>query len=52
LAQNGYGLWYNSDSTKQIPEGLSISLALSLVGYDVADSTAAILAFKRHFRQG
>jgi N-acetylmuramoyl-L-alanine amidase len=26
-------------------------LALSIVGYDIADTTAAILAFKRHFRQ-
>jgi len=51
LAQNGYGIWYNPDSTKLMPEGLSIPLALSMVGYDVADSTAAILAFKRHFRQ-
>jgi N-acetylmuramoyl-L-alanine amidase len=26
-------------------------MALSIVGYDVADTTAAMLAFKRHFRQ-
>lgn len=51
LAQNGYGVWYNPDSTKTLPEGISIPMALSIVGYDVADTTAAMLAFKRHFRQ-
>jgi len=51
LAQNGYGVWYNPDSTKLLPEGISIPMALSIVGYDVADTTAAMLAFKRHFRQ-
>jgi N-acetylmuramoyl-L-alanine amidase len=51
LAQNGYGVWYNPDSTKSLPEGISIPMALSIVGYDVADTTAAKLAFKRHFRQ-
>jgi N-acetylmuramoyl-L-alanine amidase len=30
---------------------LSIKQALSLVGYETKDSIAAILAFKRHFRQ-
>ena len=51
LAQNGYGIWYNPDSTKNLPTGLSIPMALSIVGYDVADTSAAMLAFKRHFRQ-
>ena len=51
LALNGYGVWYTPDSTKNLPESLSVPLALSIVGYDIADTTAAILAFKRHFRQ-
>jgi N-acetylmuramoyl-L-alanine amidase len=51
LALNGYGVWYTPDSTKSLPESLSVPLALSIVGYDIADTTAAILAFKRHFRQ-
>ena len=51
LALNGYGVWYNPDSTKILPETLPVPLALSIVGYDVSDTTAAILAFKRHFRQ-
>ncbi len=51
LAINGYGVWYTPDTSKNLPEGLSIPMALSIVGYDVTDTTAAILAFKRHFRQ-
>lgn len=51
LAQNGYGIWYNPDSTKNLPTGLTIPMALSIIGYDVTDSTAAVMAFKRHFRQ-
>lgn len=51
LAINGYGVWYAPDASKNLPEGLSIPMALSIVGYDVTDTTAAILAFKRHFRQ-
>ncbi len=47
----GYGIWFEPDSNYQLPVGLSIKHALSLVGYDTQDSVAAIHAFKRHFRQ-
>jgi N-acetylmuramoyl-L-alanine amidase len=47
----GYGVWFEPDANYQLPTGLSIQHALSLVGYDTKDSIAAILAFKRHFRQ-
>ena len=51
LATKGYGVWFNPDSTIQLPPSISIPLALNLVGYDIKDTAAAILAFKRHFRQ-
>jgi len=51
LAKKGYGLWFNPDATIKLPSGISIPLALNLVGYDIKDTTAAKLAFKRHFRQ-
>lgn len=51
LYEKGYGIWFEPDATQQLPAGLSITHALSLVGYDTKDSIAAILAFKRHFRQ-
>jgi N-acetylmuramoyl-L-alanine amidase len=51
LSSLGYGIWFEPDANYQLPTGLSIQHALSLVGYDTKDSIAAILAFKRHFRQ-
>jgi N-acetylmuramoyl-L-alanine amidase len=51
LSTKGFGAWFNPDATIQLPTGISIPLALNLVGYDIKDTTAAKLAFKRHFRQ-
>jgi len=51
LAHNGFGAWYEPNLTDTLPTGLSVPLALSMVGYDIKDSNTAILAFKRHFRQ-
>ncbi|MGI9137577.1 MAG: N-acetylmuramoyl-L-alanine amidase, partial [Sediminibacterium sp.] len=51
LSTKGYGIWFNPDNTKQLPSNISIPLALNIIGYDIKDTTAAILAFKRHFRQ-
>ena len=51
LAQKGYGVWFDPNPNITLQTNLSIPYALALVGYDVKDSTAAKLAFKRHFRQ-
>jgi N-acetylmuramoyl-L-alanine amidase len=51
LANSGYGIWFEPDPNIQLQSGLTIKQALSLVGYETKDSIAAILAFKRHFRQ-
>lgn len=51
LATNGFGAWFEPNDVDTLPEKTSISFALALVGYDIKDTTAAILAFKRHFRQ-
>jgi N-acetylmuramoyl-L-alanine amidase len=51
LANLGYGIWFEPDPNIQLQSGLTIKQALSLVGYETKDSIAAILAFKRHFRQ-
>jgi N-acetylmuramoyl-L-alanine amidase len=49
LADSGYGLWYADTTGLLVPEGFSPLTALRLIGYDVKDSSAAALAFKRHF---
>jgi N-acetylmuramoyl-L-alanine amidase len=51
LAQKGYGVWFDPNPNISLQNNLSIPYALALVGYDIKDSGAAILAFKRHFRQ-
>lgn len=51
LAQKGYGIWFEPDATKSLDQLISVPLGLALVGYDIKDTTAAILAFKRHFRK-
>ena len=50
LAGRGFGLWYDTTGV-MVPENFSALQALRIVGYDVSDSTAALLAFKRHFEQ-
>ncbi|PUZ19989.1 N-acetylmuramoyl-L-alanine amidase [Chitinophaga costaii] len=49
LAANGFGQWYGDTSRVTVPENFNSLQALHLIGYDVKDSTAAVLAFKRHF---
>ncbi len=50
LANKGYGVWSEPNPSIKLKENLSVPYALALVGYDIKDSVAAILAFKRHFR--
>jgi N-acetylmuramoyl-L-alanine amidase len=51
LADSGYGLWYTDTTGVMVPAGFSSLTALRLIGYDIKDSSAAALAFKRHFEQ-
>ncbi len=51
LAEKGFGLWYSDTTNTVVPASFNNVQALRIVGYDVTDSTAAILAFKRHFEQ-
>jgi len=49
LAAAGYGLWCNQPfvGTGRVEDA---SLGLRLLGYDVTDASAALAAFRRHFR--
>ena len=49
LADKGFGLWYKDTSTTVVPATFDPILSLRIIGYDVKDSSAAIMAFKRHF---
>ncbi|ULQ52368.1 N-acetylmuramoyl-L-alanine amidase [Flavihumibacter fluvii] len=51
LADKGFGTWYKDTTLLELPYGFDHLMALRLVGFDVKDSSAAILAFKRHWLQ-
>ncbi len=49
LSLNGYGMWYGDTSQISIPADFNSLRALRIIGYSVKDSSAAVVAFKRHF---
>ncbi|MCX2478452.1 N-acetylmuramoyl-L-alanine amidase [Pedobacter sp. MC2016-15] len=50
LAEQGFGLWY--DDVLQVPPvEFDTAIALRIIGYDISNLPAAIIAFKRHFIQ-
>jgi N-acetylmuramoyl-L-alanine amidase len=51
LADKGFGLWWADTSNIPLPGDFGSLTALRLIGYDTRDSSAAALAFKRHFLQ-
>ncbi len=51
LAAKGFGFWYGDTAHVQVPDQFNTLEALRIVGYDLKDSSAAKLAFNRHFLQ-
>jgi N-acetylmuramoyl-L-alanine amidase len=49
LARAGFGLWYDTPLIPP-PPGFDSIVAMRLVGYDVSNPRAAVVAFHRHFR--
>lgn len=49
LANKGFGHWYNDTTGVQMPTDFNARQALRIIGYDIKDSTAAIVTFKRKF---
>lgn len=50
LAKKGFGLWYD-DVLKMPPADFNTDQALRIIGYDISNVAAAVVAFKRHFVQ-
>ncbi len=50
LSTKGFGYWRDS-LLPALPADFDYKTALKLIGYDIRDTTAAIVAFKRHFIQ-
>ncbi len=51
LADSGYGYWYADTTNLVLPSNFNDLQALRIIGYDIKDTTAAIVAFKRHWLQ-
>lgn len=51
LADSGYGYWYEDTTNILLPLSFQPNTALRIIGYDVKDSSAATIAFKRHWLQ-
>lgn len=50
LAKKGFGFWYD-DLLLMPPPDFDTTAALRIIGYDIKNLSAAIVAFKRHFVQ-
>ena len=51
LADNGFGNWYDDAANVVLPENFNRLQALRIVGFDIKDTNAAIIGFKRHWLQ-
>lgn len=49
LHEKGFGLWWSDTTNISVPQNFDYLTAIRIVGYDIKDTTAAILGFKRHF---
>jgi N-acetylmuramoyl-L-alanine amidase len=50
LADKGFGIWYDA-VRDTLPSNFNHIIALRIIGYDIKDTTAAVMGFKRHFMQ-
>jgi len=51
LSQKGFGYWYDEPAGISLPASYNRLQALRIVGYDLKDTNAAIIGFKRHWLQ-
>lgn len=51
LNEKGFGLWWGDTANVHVPANFNYLDAIHIVGYDIKDTTAAIVGFKRHFLQ-
>jgi len=51
LADSGYGNWYDDTTNIILPSSFNAMQALRIIGYNIKDTTAATIAFKRHWLQ-
>jgi N-acetylmuramoyl-L-alanine amidase len=51
LAEQGFGMWWGDTTAVSVPANFDHLSAIRIVGFDLKDTTAAIVGFKRHWLQ-
>jgi N-acetylmuramoyl-L-alanine amidase len=51
LSEKGFGNWYDDTMNVALPTGFDHLQTLRIIGFDIKDTTAAIIGFKRHWLQ-
>lgn len=51
LAEKGFGYWYDEARNATLPTNFNRLHALRIIGFDIKDTAAAIIGFKRHWLQ-
>ncbi|MDZ4794603.1 MAG: N-acetylmuramoyl-L-alanine amidase [Bacteroidota bacterium] len=51
LSEKGFGNWYDEATNIVLPDHFNHLQALRIIGYDMKDTNAAIIGFKRHWLQ-
>ena len=51
LAEKGFGYWFDDATNIVLPANFNYLQSLRIVGYDIKDTNAAIIGFKRHWLQ-
>lgn len=51
LSEKGFGMWWGDTTNVTVPAEFDQLSALRIVGYDIKDTAAAIIGFKRHWMQ-
>jgi N-acetylmuramoyl-L-alanine amidase len=51
LSEKGFGNWYDDATNVVLPDNFNHLQALRIVGFDIKDTNAAIIGFKRHWLQ-
>ena len=49
LSEKGFGYWFDDVANVTLPAGFDQLQALRIVGFDIKDTNAAIIGFKRHW---
>jgi N-acetylmuramoyl-L-alanine amidase len=51
LSEKGFGYWYDDATNVELPANFNYLQSLRIVGFDMKDTNAAIVGFKRHWLQ-